>query len=496
LYHPRLSPEQQGTTTIGAAGAMQLVVSPSERATQVLLELGYASIRLYPFPEQLERGQIIGPTGGSITTADGIELLIPEGGLPERTVVSATLLSDNELQSLGLAIQGFDLIAAIRTDLGGHTLARAATMTLTLEIDGTAQLLIGELVEHPTDGRESLVQLVARSTQIAGSNGLPDRLIAKPEPAGSDLPLVGMRNEALYLVLRAQQPIAYATGFVRAANTSGLANARVTATNLGTADLSRDGGRYTAVVTTATPTLVAWHPTLQEQGTATIPSLVPDQVSPIDLTVQPIPPAITNHQPTGTDIPFANLQLLLSFSEPIDATSVTSSTLRLELLDLANQSTGAFAPGTVALSGPTTISFKPTYRLQPHRSYRAIFTGGIRDLSGITYQGPTPFTWTFTTAALTASDQVNPDRIMLSIPVDGISQITGLGPDPDHNLPAAIPGGTDYLVSAYVDNGLADPLRTTITVNPNGSFSLTVGSTDNPVTLTSKIWLQVFFDDG
>ena len=46
LYHPRLSPEEQGTATVGASGAMEFIVSPSERASQVLLEVGFEDIRL------------------------------------------------------------------------------------------------------------------------------------------------------------------------------------------------------------------------------------------------------------------------------------------------------------------------------------------------------------------------------------------------------------------------------------------------------------------
>ena len=34
--------------------------------------------------------QILGPAGGSVQSPDGVELLLPEGALPEKTVVSAT----------------------------------------------------------------------------------------------------------------------------------------------------------------------------------------------------------------------------------------------------------------------------------------------------------------------------------------------------------------------------------------------------------------------
>ena len=62
---------------------------------------------------------------------------------------------------------------------------------------------------------------------------------------------------------------------MQAANGYGLRHSRVTATGLGTCNLSRDGGRYVAVVQATTPmpdpTLSARHPSLDEVGTGTDP---------------------------------------------------------------------------------------------------------------------------------------------------------------------------------------------------------------------------------
>ncbi|MCP4571836.1 MAG: hypothetical protein GY838_05740, partial [bacterium] len=43
LYHPRLDPAEQGSNTIGSAGVLEFKVSPSERAAQVLLDVGWES---------------------------------------------------------------------------------------------------------------------------------------------------------------------------------------------------------------------------------------------------------------------------------------------------------------------------------------------------------------------------------------------------------------------------------------------------------------------
>ena len=112
------------STRPDSVGAVEFVVSPSERAAEVLLEVGYEDITLYPFPDELERGQVLGPAGGTVSTADGVELTLPEGALPAKTAVDATLLTDDELSGLP-AVLGFQTLAAVRLDFGGHVLARA-----------------------------------------------------------------------------------------------------------------------------------------------------------------------------------------------------------------------------------------------------------------------------------------------------------------------------------------------------------------------------------
>ncbi len=48
LYHPRLSAAERAGNTEGSAGALSFVVSPSPRAAQVLLDVGFENIRPIP----------------------------------------------------------------------------------------------------------------------------------------------------------------------------------------------------------------------------------------------------------------------------------------------------------------------------------------------------------------------------------------------------------------------------------------------------------------
>jgi len=56
LYHPRLDASEVGSSAPGGVGEVRFAVSPSPRAAQVLLEVGWENIRLFPFPEQISVG--------------------------------------------------------------------------------------------------------------------------------------------------------------------------------------------------------------------------------------------------------------------------------------------------------------------------------------------------------------------------------------------------------------------------------------------------------
>ena len=129
LYRPHLSPDELGGAVEAAAGAADFVVSPSPRASEVLLDVGYEDVTLYPFPEQIERGHVVGPSGGRVTSDGGVELELPEGALPAATVVRASLLDATALAGLP-TVDGFDTLAAVSVELGGRTLARSATLRL------------------------------------------------------------------------------------------------------------------------------------------------------------------------------------------------------------------------------------------------------------------------------------------------------------------------------------------------------------------------------
>jgi RHS repeat-associated protein len=496
LYHPPLAVVDLGSTAPGAAGSLTFRISPSPRAAQVLLDTGYENVRLFPFTEQLERGQVLGPAGGSVSSADGVELFVPESGLAQKTVVRARLLSPSELSALPVPT-AFSLVAGVRVDLSSFSLARPATLKLNApaglppDAADDPRLVLASSVDQPGDGRGAFARVIGRVSLLPAAGSVPAKLVAAPEAAGSTLPLSGITGEGVFLVLHANAPIGFATGRVTAPNGSGYAGSRVTAQGLGTADLSQPGGLYAVPAPAGAPVLTALHPALGVSGTAQIPSLARGQVAQVDIVVAATPPQILSLQPArgAVDQPVGTTVAIL-FSAALDSASVLSGTLQASLADANGSPTGLTFTGSVALSpDKTTIVFSSAHPFPPGRRIAARFTGGVRDSVGTAYGGALPVDWAFTTSTqFVTGGAIHPEKIRLLLPVGGVAQVIA---DPGA-IPVAAAGTTPWSVWADVENALACPSVVTIPADTSGGFTLNAGCPPTAaVTLASRVSLHV-----
>lgn len=496
LYRPRLDAGELGGTDPSGAGVVEFAVSPSERATQVLLDVGYENIRLYPFPEQIERGLVLGAPGGVVSSPDGVELELPEGALSSKTVVKASLLAADD-PSIPDSLEGFDILSGVRLDFSGRTLARAATLSLPAPAGTPAEnpadprLVLGFIDENPSDGLGTIVRLVVR----IGYDG--DRLVAAPEAGDSGLPLSGIVREGTVLVLSAQAPIGYATGFVRTISGHPLERSRVIAAGLGTADVTSLSGRYAVVTPAADPAISnvsARHPNVDEQGSVEI-VVAPGAIVVADITVQPQPPEIDSLQPTDGAVnqPVGSV-LRIRFTKEIDPSSVNAATVDLQVANSQGSPSGVHINGTVSAEG-TDVVFKPTRALPPGAPYVATFNGGVFSASGVPYAGG-PVEWRFSTQARpeTTDGLIHPERFHVSLPVDGVAEIWT---DAD-----ALPQGTAWSVTPYVDRAIADPTVDTCSwiegpdTLVHGSGPCTVGHPpDFPVTIHDTVWVKILDPD-
>jgi hypothetical protein len=107
------------------------------------------------------------------------------------------------------------------------------------------------------------------------------------------------------------------------------------------------------------------------------------------------PPAVSSASPTsgGTTAPVSS-NITATFSEPLTASTVTSTTFTLKT------SAGTAVPGTVTYnSGTSTATLDPTTNLSNSTSYTATLTTGVKDAAGNTMAAN--YAWSFTTAAAT-----------------------------------------------------------------------------------------------
>ena len=170
--------------------------------------------------------------------------------------------------------------------------------------------------------------------------------------------------------------------------------AGTTATFTPAADLDYDI-EYTVTITTGAQDLLG--NSLQEDyiwSFATPDSIAPDIIA-------------TDPSDGATDV-VLNTLITATFSEPMDAATITTSTF------LVNDGSGNIA-GTVSYAG-TTATFTPAANLQQTNAYTVTITTGVTDLSGNALLAD--YIWSFTT--LTDN---TPPTVDSTSPVDGATDI-------------------------------------------------------------------------
>jgi hypothetical protein len=168
-----------------------------------------------------------------------------------------------------------------------------------------------------------------------------------------------------------------------------------TATFTPAIDLDYDTG-YTATITTGAQDLLG-------------NSLQTDYIWSF-ATPDSIPPVVNATSPTdgATDV-VLNTLITATFSEPMDASTITTSTF------LVNDGSGNIA-GSVSYAG-TTATFTPSVNLVQANVYTVTITTGATDLSGNALL--TDYTWSFTTLTDTSPPTVNSTN-----PLDGAIDVS------------------------------------------------------------------------
>ncbi len=219
-------------------------LAPSERASEVILKVGYENVRIQPYPYALPRSQIIGPEGGRVSGEGDVVVEIPPGATVEPVRAESRTLAQSELESFGtipgfriaggfeLAMQRFDQEP---TDLDGDGIAdpgqpidlwKPARVTFGLgALEPDSQVILAQVLDATPYGR--IFQLASRTSPLPPGEGSGERTSTLNEDPTTGLPNLGITTEGRYLILVAEQPMAWAWGTIKTASGRLLPDAQI-----------------------------------------------------------------------------------------------------------------------------------------------------------------------------------------------------------------------------------------------------------------------------
>lgn len=487
----------------GTKGVADFHLSPSAQAVGVILRDGVDRIRVVDYPGRLDRGTLIGAEGGRVPGDDGVTLEIPAGATTEPLHASVSSIAENDLAAFG-TFPGFRVASGFKV-----TLTRASDPTQT---DGTqsfaaqlltpsratvsvantamptanAQVLIAEVL--PTTPYGTTARVVALTSAVP-SIDVPNMKVFATRPiVSTQLPLDGIVREGSYLVLVAEQPVAYAYGQVRVVDAA-ASRVRVTAGTgnpqssiLGVRDLTRIDGLFVVPVAAkpAAPFSLVPRATSTGDGATFVAASSPDADTFVNtgiLQLQAQPPKLTKLEPLDNSQQEVTQPVVMqaTFDVAIDPTSISGG------LVLTNLNTRSVVAGTVSLQGASVVRFTPTNPISAATQYSLTVMPTLRGMNGAPF-GRSAVS-TFTTRAIPLNNSINRDLIKIEMPdANGRSTITGLA--------GAIPGGS---MAVAIRRGRTFIVPYTKVASNDGSFVLDIGHEDpkDRITLADVIELQV-----
>jgi len=498
----------------GTIGTADFHLAPSPRAAQVILEVGFDHIRVVPYPGRLDRGTLVGNEGGRIPGDDRIAVDIPAGATPEPLRAAAVSLTQQDLDAVG-TIQGFRILGGFTLTLQRATPAppqdadgdgvadddtpnvelfkpARATFSLSTQDAGLSnQLILVELLDQTPYGKiVRLANQIERPNPARATTTTIDRSV---------LPLDGVTHEGRYLLLAADAPIAFATGILRIGTTL-LPDARITANNLGVAELTRVDSIYNIPVLAAPAapfTLTPRHTSTGEGAAYThASSPAPDAVVRVDFALVPQPPRLVSvsvfagNPPAqvnlGGNVTTVSPSTIVraAFSPAIDPTSITDSSITV-----LDAETGIAVGGKSVADGnlAATWTLTPGTTLQSGHRYTVLVSPRIRAPNGAELGNVTSYG--FTTAAFIPNTDVRAERISITIPdANGVSRVTGGAGALPANWQALVVRRRRDFITRYQATAAAD-----------GSFTFLVGNGGDHVdrvTMSDLIDLRVVNNAG
>ena len=475
----------------GDSGLADFHLSPTTQAAALTLRDGNDHIRVVDYPGRIDRGALIGSEGGRVPGDDGITIDIPTGATAEPLHASASTIAD---LAQFASIPGFHIVGAFTFSLSRATeptpidadgdgqpdpiappsLLKPATATFTIPAT-TSQVIVAELLPNTPFG--AAARLASQTQRITDT-----RYSSVLSPQSSVLYVDGIIRDGRYLILTADNPIAFAKGkVINAGTTLAVANARVSTSNLGITDITRTGGLFAipVIAKPAAPFTLTPRSTSIGDGDTYTAASSPDANAIVDvgtLTLAAHPPQLTSLTPANGSVKNAGDPLVVTatFDRAIDTSSLANAIVVVNLNDSTTVS------GNIA-GAANTVTFTGASKLNAGTRYSITIAPTIRAMNGAAY-GRTTIA-TFSTPAIPVGDNtIHSELITITIPdANGVSTITG--------KPGSLPPGAQA-VAVRRGNFFVTGYQTTVASDK--SFTFTAGGPGvDRITTSDLIDLQV-----
>ncbi len=378
-------------------------VTPSLEFEALTLMEGVIDVDAYA-PTDTERDlTIVGPAGGTVTTAGGESLTCPRGPYPTMCRWNWNRWHEDDLEFEWP--DGLAYVSGIAVGFAGRRLALPASLSTPLPpgfVDQGQLLLV----------RLEAVQGVTRPVLVGKGEVQGDHLVAAYTfSSDPDVRLPGITDAGRFLFVQTADAVGFISGTVFDTAGSALEGAIVTTDSLPVVALSQSSGAYVAAAGVGPVSVTALDPIKMNSGTAggSIPAA--DDLIYVDVALVEAPPQVVSFLPVDgqQNVPLGTA-VSLTFSEPLDAATVTPANFIL---------TGPAGPlpGTLSLTANNTrVTFRPADPLVTDRTYVFSVMTGVRDLAG--YSLEEIFSFSFTTLDTTPPPLPPAGSINATIPGD------------------------------------------------------------------------------
>lgn len=477
-------------------------LAPSRLAAGVTLRDGVETIRIDEYPGRIERNALLGAEGGRVPGDAEVTIDVAPGATLEPLHARVAAIDADTLALFGnvpgfTVAEGFTLTLARTSelppvdgfDIVPPVLAIPARASFTVPQErftgATEQVVLAEVLPQTDYGVVfRMVAIATRTGSTQSGHGYVTRSIDSTQ-----LPLEGIVREGQYLVLVAQQPIAYAYGIVRA-GTTGIALARAQVRSaaadtsrsfLGVSDVTTTGGVFVAPVPAkpSGPFVLVPRSTSVGEGSPHQAFTSPDAGGFVDvdvLTLAPQAPRLVSLTPAAGEVDVAApFVVRAEFDRAMDPASATDG------IRVANLTTGVLMTGSIVITG-SLVTFNADEPLRASSQYTVTIEGTLRAENGTPF-GEVVVRSLTTSARPYGNTAFRPELIRITVP-DASGRASVLG------SAGALPVGAQA-VAVRRGTGFVEAYQTTVSVDGSFRFEAGGGDARDAIGLADAIDLHV-----